>query len=63
MVTFIKNVIMQMITATFNSNSYPYTGIPLQYWSYYVTLSSKTKYSHWRTLKNYICNKEIPLWK
>ena len=38
MITFIKNVIMQTIIALFDNKSYPYGGIPLQYWSWYVTL-------------------------
>lgn len=59
MKTFIKNVIMQTIRALFGNKSYPYGGIPLQYWSCYVTLSFKTKYDHWKTLKNYICNKSV----
>jgi hypothetical protein len=55
MTKFIKNIIMQIITAIFNSNGYPYMGIPTQHWSSYVTIAFKTKYDHWKTLKNYIC--------
>lgn len=52
---------MQAIVALFKSNGYPYIGIPLQYWSSHITLSFKTKYNHWRTLKNYICDiSQIP---
>lgn len=56
---FIKCVCNQIFRILFDRNNYPYVGIPLRYWSCYITLSSKTKYNHWKTLKNYISNVSV----
>ena len=50
----IRCIIMQIIVALFDKKSYPYRGIPLRYWQYYVDFSNRTRYHHWKTLKNYI---------